>query len=95
MLAAFESVLNSLVCILLPAIPLGMIFGIKGMMLGYALAPYLTALILFGYVYIRYGKEQFPALITPSKDAMLNRTILLYYLFIRFLILLRTLLEFG
>ena len=77
LLAAFESVLNSLVCILLPAIPLGMIFGIKGMMFGYALAPYLTAAILFGYIYIRYGKDQFPALISPSEDAMLNRTILL------------------
>lgn len=77
LLAAGESVLNSLVCILIPAIPLGMVFGIKGMMYGYALAPYLTAAILFAYIYIRYGKDQFPSLISPSGDVLMNRTIVL------------------
>ena len=74
-LAAFESVLNTLVCILAPAIPLGMLFGIRGMMFGYALAPYLTAVILFGYVYLHYGKELFPSLIPISDDAVFFRTI--------------------
>ena len=76
-LAAFESVLNTLVCILVPAIPLGMIFGIKGMMAGYAMAPYLTAAVLFGYVYFRYGKDLFPSLIPHSEDVFVYRTIVL------------------
>ena len=75
LLAALESILNILVCILVPAIPLGMLFGIKGMMFGYALAPYLTAAILLGYVYIHYGKERFPSLIPRSDDAVFYRTI--------------------
>ena len=76
-LAAMESILNNLVCILVLAIPLGMCFGLQGMMLGYALAPYLTAVILLSYIYFRYGKECFPDLLPPSEDAMLNRTIIL------------------
>ena len=75
LLAALESILNILVCILVPAIPLGMLFGIKGMMFGYALAPYLTAAILLGYVYIHYGKDLFPSLIPRSDDAVFYRTI--------------------
>ena len=75
LLAALESILNILVCILAPAIPLGILFGIKGMMFGYALAPYLTAAILLGYVYIHYGKELFPSLIPRSDDAVFYRTI--------------------
>lgn len=84
LLAAFESILNSLVCILVLAIPLGLLFGhsdmlmgIRGMMLGYALAPYLTAAILFGYVYLRYGKDLFPSLVPRTGDAEFYRTILL------------------
>ena len=76
-LAALESVLNGLLCILVLAIPLGMVFGMKGMMFGYALAPYLTAIILFSYIYTHYDKEQFPVLLTSSEDVLLNRTILL------------------
>ncbi|MBQ8306945.1 MAG: hypothetical protein IJX90_12100 [Blautia sp.] len=76
-LAAFESVLNTLVCILVLSLPLGMLFGIKGMMLGYALAPYLTAAILFGYVYLHYGKELFPSLIPQTDEPIFYRTILL------------------
>ena len=76
-LAAFESVLNTLVCILVLSLPLGMLFGIKGMMLGYALAPYLTAAILFGYVYLHYGKELFPGLIPQTDNPVFYRTILL------------------
>lgn len=76
-LAAFESVLNTLVCILALSLPLGLLFGIKGMMLGYALAPYLTAAILFGYVYLHYGKELFPGLIPQQDDPVFYRTILL------------------
>ena len=75
LLAALESVLNTLVCILVPAIPLGMLFGIKGMMVGYALAPYLTAAILLGYVYFHYGKDLFPSLIPRTDDAVFYRTI--------------------
>ena len=63
-----------MVCILIPAIPLGLILGIRGMMWGFVIAPYLTALILFGYIFIRYGKEQFPLLITPSGDALFSCT---------------------
>ena len=76
-LAAMESILNGLVCILALSLPLGMAFGIKGMMLGYALAPYLTALILLGYVYTHYPKEQFPDLLPISADVLFHRTILL------------------
>lgn len=75
LLAALESILNILVCILVPAIPLGILFGIKGMMFGYALAPYLTAAILLGYVYIHYGKDLFPSLIPRSDDTVFYRTI--------------------
>ena len=76
-LAALESVLNNLVCIIVLAIPLGMRFGIQGMMLGFALAPYLTALILFYYITWRYGRDRFPDLLPPSDEPLLNRTIIL------------------
>lgn len=76
-LAALESVLNGLLCIIILSIPLGIVFGIRGMMFGFALAPYLTAIILFGYIYTHYAKEQFPDLLTSSEDVLLNRTILL------------------
>ena len=46
MIAVMESVLRGLVCILILAIPLGMQYGIRGMMLGFSLAPYLTVAIL-------------------------------------------------
>jgi Na+-driven multidrug efflux pump len=77
MLAVLESVLNNLVCILVSAIPLGMLFGIKGMMLGFAAAPYLTAAILLGYVYLHYGKDLFPSLVPRLDDAVFWRSILL------------------
>ena len=77
LLAAFESVLNTLVCILALSLPLGMLFGIKGMMLGYALAPYLTAVILFGYVWFHYGRNLFPSLVPHTDDPVFYRTILL------------------
>lgn len=76
-LAAMESILNNLVCILVLAIPFGMRFGLQGMMLGYAMAPYLTAVILLSYIYFHYGKERFPDLLPPSDDVILNRTIVL------------------
>ena len=76
-LAIMESILNGLVCVLALSIPLAMLFQIKGLILGYALAPYLTAVILFGYIYFRYGREQFPTLITDSDSPILNRTVLL------------------
>ena len=74
-LAALESLLNELVSILILAIPLGILFGIRGMMMGFVIAPYLTLVILFGYIYLRYGKEQFPMLIEPSEEALLSKTI--------------------
>ena len=74
-LSVLGSILKGLVCILLPGIPLGLIFGIRGLVSGFFLAPYLTAVILFLYVYLRYGKENFPILIASSDDAHLNRTI--------------------
>ena len=44
------------------------------MMSGFVIAPYLTAAILFGYIFLRYGKEQFPILLTPSGDVFFTRT---------------------
>ena len=76
-LAILESILCRLVCILIPAVPLGMIIGIRGMMWGFVIAPYLTAVIWFGYIFLRYGKEQFPILLTPSGDVFFTRTTLL------------------
>ncbi len=77
LLASLESILNGLICILALSLPLGAAFGIKGMMFGYALAPYLTAIILLGYVYIQYPKEQFPDLLPASEGVLFNRTVLL------------------
>ena len=77
LLAVMENVLRGLVCILILAIPLGIQCGIRGMMLGFSLAPYLTVAILFAFIFLRYGREQFPILMTPSGDVLLNRTILL------------------
>ena len=76
-LAALESVLNNLLCILVLAIPFGMLFGTQGMMLGYALAPYLTIAILFAYIVLRYGRDRFPDLLEPADNILLNRTITL------------------
>ena len=70
------SVMN-LLCILVLAIPFGMLFGTQGMMLGYALAPYLTIAILFAYIVLRYGRDRFPDLLEPADNILLNRTITL------------------
>ena len=77
LLAVMEIVLRGLVSILILTLPLGIRHGIRGMMLGFSLAPYLTVVIFFGYIFFCYGREQFPILMTPSGDLIMNRTILL------------------
>ncbi len=75
-LAGLEILLNGLICIIALAIPFGLVWGIRGMMLGFALAPYLTGAVLFVYVFLRYGPGRFPYLLEPSSDKLLTRTIL-------------------
>lgn len=53
---------NGLLYIILP-ICCSMIFGFNGMWAGFAIAPILTLILAFSYIYLRFGKEDFPFLL--------------------------------
>ena len=40
-----------------------LLFGINGMWAGFAVAPLLTLICVYGYVYLRFGRENFPFLL--------------------------------
>ena len=75
LLSASVSVISDLISVLILSIIMGLCLGLRGMLLGFVLAPYLTALIVFGYIFFRYGKDRFPTLLSSSGDIHLNRVI--------------------
>ncbi len=53
---------NGLLYMLLPMLG-SVLFGFNGMWAGYIVAPILTLIIAMSYVYLRFGKEDFPFLL--------------------------------
>lgn len=63
----FSCLQNGLLYILLPILGC-LLFGFNGMWAGFVLAPILTLVCALGFVYLRYGKDQFPFLLKEMKD---------------------------
>ena len=63
----FSCLQNGLLYILLP-IFCCLLFGFNGMWAGFVLAPILTLVCALGFVYCRFGKNQFPFLLQEMKD---------------------------
>ncbi len=53
---------NGLLYVLLPILG-SLIFGMNGMWAGFVIAPILTLICAFSFVYLRFGKENFPFLL--------------------------------
>ena len=62
MATCFACFQNGLLYILLPILG-SVIFGINGMWAGFAVAPLLTLIFAMLFVYLRYGKDNFPFLL--------------------------------
>ena len=62
MATCFASFHNGLLYILMPILG-SLIFGINGMWAGYVVAPILTIVCAFLFVYVRFGKDNFPFLL--------------------------------
>ena len=62
----FACIQNGLLYILLP-IPGAVLFGPNGMWIGFVLSPVLTLIAILLYVYLRFGKENFPFLLKDMK----------------------------
>jgi Na+-driven multidrug efflux pump len=58
----FAMIQNLALYILLPILG-SLIFGINGLWAGFIIAPLLTLIIAYGYVYLRFGKDNFPFLL--------------------------------
>ena len=63
----FSCLQNGLLYILLPVFCC-LLFGFNGMWAGFVLAPILTLVCAMGFVYCRFGKNQFPFLLQEMKD---------------------------
>lgn len=63
----FSCLQNGLLYILLPVFCC-LLFGFNGMWAGFVLAPILTLVCALGFVYCRFGKNQFPFLLQEMKD---------------------------
>ena len=62
-MALFFAILqNGALYILLPMLG-SVIFGINGLWAGYIVAPVVTLICAYGYVYLRFGKDNFPFLL--------------------------------
>ncbi len=62
MATCFACFQNGLLYILLPILG-SVAFGFNGMWAGFAAAPVLTLVVAYGFVYLRFGKENFPFLL--------------------------------
>jgi hypothetical protein len=62
MATCFACLQNGLLYILLPVAG-STLFGINGMWAGFVVAPFLTLITSLGFVFLRYGKNNFPFLL--------------------------------
>ena len=62
MATAFACLQNGILYILLPILG-GLAFGVNGLWAGFVASPILTLIIAFTYVYLRFGKANFPYLL--------------------------------
>ena len=62
MATSFACLQNGILYILLPILG-GLIFGVNGLWAGFVASPILTLVIAYTYVYLRFGKENFPYLL--------------------------------
>ena len=59
-IVVLSAFLLNLIFILVLAVPLGMVFGINGIWIGFALAPVLTLTVCVRLMLRMYGREEFP-----------------------------------
>ena len=62
MALSFAMLQNGVLYILLPILG-SLLFGINGLWTGFITAPLLTLICAYGYVYLRFGKDNFPFLL--------------------------------
>ena len=62
MALVFAMLQNGALYILLPILG-SLIFGINGLWAGFIIAPLITLICAYGYVYLRFGKDNFPFLL--------------------------------
>ena len=62
MALAFAMLQNGALYMLLP-IACSLLFGLNGLWAGFIIAPFLTLIFAYGYVYLRFGKDNFPFLL--------------------------------
>lgn len=62
MATTFACLQNGILYILLPVLG-GLAFGVNGLWAGFVASPILTLIIAFTYVYLRFGKANFPYLL--------------------------------
>ena len=70
MATCFACLQNGLLYILLPILG-STLFGINGMWVGFVIAPVLTLIISLGFVYLRFGNDNFP-FILKSMDSEID-----------------------
>ena len=70
MATCFACLQNGLLYILLPILG-STLFGTNGMWAGFVIAPVLTLIISLGFVYLRFGKDNFP-FILQSMDSEID-----------------------
>ena len=68
MATTFACLQNGILYILLPILG-GLIFGVNGLWAGFVASPILTLVIAYTYVYLRFGKENFPYLLKNMESS--------------------------
>ena len=76
MATTFACLHNGVLYILLPILG-GLAFGVNGLWAGFAASPVLTLIVAYTYVYLRFGKDQFPYLLKhmDSEIVVLDETL--------------------
>ena len=76
MATTFACLHNGVLYILLPILG-GLAFGVNGLWAGFAASPVLTLIVAYTYVYLRFGKENFPYLLKhmDSEIVVLDETL--------------------
>lgn len=76
MAVCFACLQNGVLYILLPILG-GLLLGINGMWAGFVLSPVLTLVCAYLFVYLRFGKENFPFLLRsmPSDVTVMDETL--------------------
>ena len=76
MATTFACLHNGVLYILLPILG-GLAFGVNGLWAGFAASPVLTLIVAYTYVYLRFGKDNFPYLLKhmDSEIVVLDETL--------------------